>query len=147
MNDEAGDRSKQEARSSPDVRIDEEPCPEEDRIAGELDVYTYRHEYGELYAEDVDQHMAVLPDIVTPSAEVATNDIQVDDPDVPRTDDQERLRQLIWRNQHLIIGKGNALPPAARGAICDIDVGGAIPIAQRLRPVAPKFRENLADLI
>ena len=45
------------------------------------------------------------------------------------------------------MGKGNALPPAARGAVCDIDVGGASPIAQRVRPVAPKFREKLADLI
>ena len=32
------------------------------------------------------------------------------------------------------------------GAVCDIDVGGANPIAQRVRPVAPKFREKLADL-
>ena len=91
--------------------------------------------------------MAVLPDIVTPTAEVAIDDIQVGDPDVPLTDDQVQLRQLIWRNKHLFIVKGNALPPAARGAICDIDVGGASPIAQRVRPVAPKFREKLSDLI
>ena len=45
------------------------------------------------------------------------------------------------------MGKGNALPPAARGAICDIDVGGAAPIAQRVRPVALKYREKLSDLI
>ena len=35
------------------------------------------------------------------------------------------------------MGKGNALPPASRGVICNIDVGGAAPIAQRVRPVAP----------
>ena len=45
------------------------------------------------------------------------------------------------------MGKGNALPPAARGAICDIDVGNARPIAQRVRKVAPQFREKLSDLI
>ena len=45
------------------------------------------------------------------------------------------------------MGKGKELPPAARGVICDIDVGGAAPIAQRVRPVAPKFRDKLADLI
>ena len=39
----------------------------------------------------------------------------------------------------MLIGKGNALPPAARGAVCDIDVGEAKPIAQRVRPVAPKL--------
>ena len=43
--------------------------------------------------------------------------------------------------------KGNALPPAARGDVCDIDVGGEKSIAQLVRPVAPKFREKLADLI
>ena len=90
--------------------------------------------------------MAVLPDIVMPNAEVTIDDIQVGDPDLPLTGDQERLRQLIWINKHLLIGKGNALPPAVRGAICDIDVEGARPIAQRVRPVALKFREKLADL-
>ncbi|CAI5706525.1 unnamed protein product [Peronospora effusa] len=47
----------------------------------------------------------------------------------------------------LLMGKGNALPPAARGAVCDIDAGNARPIAQRVRKVAPQFREKLADLI
>ena len=69
------------------------------------------------------------------------------DPGISLSPDQEKLRQLIWKSRHLLIGKGNALPPAARGAVCDIDVGGARPIAQRVRPVAPKFREKLADLI
>ena len=43
--------------------------------------------------------------------------------------------------------KNNSLPPLARGAVCDIDVSDANPIAQRVRPVAPKFWEKLADLI
>ena len=70
------------------MTIDEEPGPDNDRIAGELYVATYRNESGELYAEDVDQHMAVLPDIVTPTAEVAIDIFQVGDPDVSLTDDQ-----------------------------------------------------------
>ncbi|GMF45626.1 unnamed protein product [Phytophthora fragariaefolia] len=45
------------------------------------------------------------------------------------------------------MGKRNALPPAAVGAICDIDVEGAAPVAQRVRRVAPLFREKLSDLI
>ncbi|GMF30958.1 unnamed protein product [Phytophthora fragariaefolia] len=45
------------------------------------------------------------------------------------------------------MGKGNALPPAAVGSICDIDVGGVAPVAQRVRRVAPQFREKLSDLI
>ena len=58
---------------------------EDERIAGEPDASTYRHESGELYAEDVDQHMAVLPDIVTPTAEVTIDDTQVGDLYGPQT--------------------------------------------------------------
>ena len=38
--------------------------------------------------------------------------------------------------------KGNALPPPARWSICDIDVGHAKPIAQRVRKVAPNSRKS-----
>ena len=89
-----------------------------------------------------------MTDIVTSTAEVTIDDIQVGDLIFPMTKDHERLRQMIWRNKHLLIGKGNVLPPASQGggAICDIYVGGVSPISQRVRPVAPKFREKLADL-
>ena len=91
--------------------------------------------------------MAVLPEIGMAASEVTIDDIQVGDPGPPLTDDQELLIQLIRRNKHLLIGPGSALPPSAREAICDIDVGGSSPIAQRVRLVAPTFREKLADLI
>ena len=145
--DVADDQLKDETEPSPEVKIDEEKCPEYDRIEEDPDVSIYCHEIGELCTEDVDQHMAVLPDIVTPTAEVKIDDTQVGDPDVPLTGDQEQIYSTNLENKNLFIGKGNALPPAARGTICDIDVGEASPIAQRLRPVAPKFREKLAYLI
>ena len=66
---------------------------------------------------------------------------------MPLTEDQVKLRKLIWKSRHLLMGKGNDLPPAARGAVCNIDVGGARSIAQRVRPVAPKFREKMSELI
>ncbi|KAE9036324.1 hypothetical protein PR002_g7149 [Phytophthora rubi] len=79
--------------------------------------------------------------------EVSLEDIQVGDPTVNTVEEIDRLRQLIWRRRHLLIGKGDALPRAAKGIVCDIDVGGAKPIAQRVRKVAPQFREKLSDLI
>ena len=85
------------------------------RIAGEPDASTCRHESEELYAEYVDQHLAVLTDIVTRTVEVTIDDIQVGDLIFPMTKDHERLRQMIWRNKHLLIGKGNVLPPASQG--------------------------------
>nr|KAE8920000.1 hypothetical protein PF009_g29700 [Phytophthora fragariae] len=54
---------------------------------------------------------------------------------------------MIWKKRHLLIGKGNALPPAARGVVCDIDEGEAKPIAQRVRKIAPQFREKVSDLL
>ena len=128
-------------------RDDVENIGEERTGAEPSTVAAYRNESGELYADDVDQHMAILPEVVRPAAEIFLEYIQVGDPGEPLSSGQEKLRQLIWANLHLLIGKGNALPPASRGKVCDIDVGDANPIAQRVRPVAPKFRETLADLI
>ena len=73
--------------------------------------------------------MAVLLEVATSPTDITIDDVQVEDPGVPLTEDQEGLRQLICKTKHLLIGKGNALPPAARGTVCDIDVGDANPIA------------------
>ena len=86
--------------------------------------------------------MVVLPEVITPITEVSIDDVQVGDLNEPLTEDQKKLQLLIWEYLHLLIGKENALPPAARGVVCDIDVGGASPIAQRVRPVAPSFVRN-----
>ena len=51
---------------------------------------------GSCTPEDVDQHMAVLPDIDMPTTEVTVDDIQISDPHEPLTGDQELLRQKIW---------------------------------------------------
>ncbi|OWZ01486.1 reverse transcriptase [Phytophthora megakarya] len=78
--------------------------------------------------------------------EVTIDDIQLDDPHAT-PEECERLRRTIWKRRHLLIGAGNALPPAAFGAICDIDVGTAKLVAQRCRRVAPQFREKLSMVI
>ena len=36
---------------------------------------TYRNESGDLYAEDVYKHMALLPEVVIPAAEISLEDI------------------------------------------------------------------------
>ena len=53
------------------------------------------HEGGELFAEDVEQPLAVLPEVTTSSTEITIDDFQLGDPSVPLTEDQERLRRLI----------------------------------------------------
>ncbi|KAI9985372.1 hypothetical protein PInf_004710 [Phytophthora infestans] len=97
------------------------------------------HEDGDLHAEDLGEGMAVIPEVPLTTEEVTIDDIQVE----PGANEPAE----IWESRHLLIGKGNALPPAARGVKCDIDVGDAKPIAQRVRKVAPQFRKKLSDLI
>ena len=61
--------------------------------------------------------MVILPEVFIPTVDVAFVDIRVGDPGKPLKDDQEKLKQLIWKNCQLLIGKGNALPPASRVAV------------------------------
>ncbi|KAG6612047.1 Eukaryotic/viral aspartic protease, active site [Phytophthora cinnamomi] len=69
------------------------------------------HESGDLHAEDVEAEMAVLPEVTVGTADVTIEDIQVGDPEINSPEEIERLRGLIWKRRHLLIGKGNALPP------------------------------------
>ncbi|ETO58415.1 hypothetical protein F444_23206 [Phytophthora nicotianae P1976] len=89
-------------------------------------------EGGELFAEDVDCHMAVLPEVTTTTKEVNLEDIRIENDGVSTPEAVDRLREIIWSRQYLLLGKGNALPPAARGVVCDIETGDAKLVAQRV---------------
>ncbi|OWY98546.1 LOW QUALITY PROTEIN: reverse transcriptase [Phytophthora megakarya] len=108
----------------------------------------YYHYSGGLSAEDLEGNLAVLPDIpISTTAKVSIEDLQVGDSGSATPEEIERLRQIIWKKRHLLIGKGNALPPAVKGVVCDIDVGNAKPIALRTRQAPTRFRENVAGPI
>ncbi|KAE8991304.1 hypothetical protein PR002_g20893 [Phytophthora rubi] len=98
------------------------------------------HDGGTLEAEEVDGKWAVLPEVSPVTIEVRIEDLEVGDLADNTEDEIRKLRDIIWAHRHLLIGKGNALPPAAVGAICDIEVGDAAPIAQRVRKIAPRYR-------
>ena len=55
----------------------------------------YHHEGNELFAEDVEQHMAVLPEITTSTTEITIIDVQVGDPGALLSEYQGDLQQLI----------------------------------------------------
>ena len=120
IEDECWDEGNQELKPSDQGNktattptIEEDPA---DKMSTKTALYL--HDTGNILAEDVDQYMAILPEVVI-TVDVDIEDIQVGDPGIPLTDDQEKLKQLIWKNRHLLIGKGNDLPPAARGEVCD----------------------------
>ncbi|KAE9305890.1 hypothetical protein PF008_g21601 [Phytophthora fragariae] len=135
-------------------RLSSEPlvAPPEPTLESNADDAVCYHEGSDLFAEDAEQEMAVLPEVsVSLTQDVRIEDLKVGMPDnVPREvgiREQERLRRIIWKKKHLMIGKGNALPPAAVGVVCDIDVGDAKPVAQRCRKVPKPFREKVYELL
>ncbi|KAE8986764.1 hypothetical protein PR001_g19396 [Phytophthora rubi] len=103
--------------------------PEEGKIEAAGDEQVCIKEGGDLYAEDVESQLAMLPEVPTTTEDITIEDIQVGNPGEIDPEKIDRLRKIIWRRRHLLIGKGNALPPAARGGICDIDVGNAKHVA------------------
>ncbi|OWZ13769.1 reverse transcriptase [Phytophthora megakarya] len=96
-----------------------------------MDVAVCYLEGGDIFSEDVENNMAPAGSEGYHEGRTI-DDIQVDDPHAT-PEERKRLR--------------NAFPPPAFGAICDIDVGTAKPVAQRCRRVAPQFREKLSMLI
>ncbi|OWZ11087.1 reverse transcriptase [Phytophthora megakarya] len=85
----------------------------------DYDECVYYHEGSDLYAEDVDVQIAVLSEVP-----VTTDNVQVEE-----------------------IQLCNGLPPAARGVVCNFDVGGVRPITLKCRKLQIQFREKLAGLI
>ncbi|OWY97869.1 hypothetical protein PHMEG_00031494, partial [Phytophthora megakarya] len=81
----------------------------------DYDECVYYQEGSDLYAEDVDGQMAVLPEVPVATEDVKIEDIQLCGSDNQTPEEVERLRQKIWKSRHLLIGKGNALLPPARG--------------------------------
>ncbi|OWZ08397.1 reverse transcriptase [Phytophthora megakarya] len=101
--------------------VDPSPVVEDQPGASDLDLTwdsdqdfdesVYYHEGSDLYAEDVDGQMAVLPEVPVTTEDVKIEDIQRCGSDNQASQEIDRLRQRIWKFRHLLIGKGNALPP------------------------------------
>ncbi|OWY90997.1 reverse transcriptase [Phytophthora megakarya] len=82
----------------------------------EDDEEIYYHDSGDLSAEDLEGNLAVLSEIrITTTAKVSIEDLQVGDSGSATPEEIERLRQIIWKKRHLLIDKGNALPPCGQG--------------------------------
>ncbi|KAH9101890.1 hypothetical protein AeMF1_007829 [Aphanomyces euteiches] len=62
-------------------------------------------------------------------------------------EEREQMKSVLSKYSKFFIQSENGLPPAARGAVCDIDVGDAKPIAQRARRVRHEHMEKLFDLL
>ena len=62
--------------------------------------------------------MTILPKMILTTAEIAINDIQARDSEVP----SRNARATYLENRHVMIKKSNALLRTARGVVCNINV-------------------------
>jgi hypothetical protein len=113
----------------------------------------YYHEGTDfLYLGELRRQLAILPefDVKPPPADMSTAD--VGEPGENTAVEIAQLRSILDKHQAAFMSSGNALPPPARGVVCDIEVPpGTKPIAQRPRPIKahllPKVYQLLKGLL
>ncbi|EGZ16440.1 hypothetical protein PHYSODRAFT_262607 [Phytophthora sojae] len=107
----------------------------------------FEHEATEIHFEDYAHELAFLPDLTAPASTI----LDYDAPNVknPSLDPigQIKLVETLRRHEEIMIASGNALPPPAYGAVCDIDVQGNAPIKQRARRIPLKYLRKLYELL
>ena len=120
---------------------------EEVLAKAEGEASTFEHEAAELYYEDFADELAMLPEftVLTPPK---VNIEEADFCEAECTDEQrDFVKQILKATQSILISSGNALPPTAKGVVCDIDVGGHRPIAQKSRRIPMKTMKKLFELL
>ncbi|KAE8962634.1 hypothetical protein PF011_g29311 [Phytophthora fragariae] len=112
-----------------------EEAVELESSANEIDLADYAHE------------LAFLPDL-TDSALTVLDYASKNVVCTAHTESQRsKLVEMLKKQEGIMIASGNALPPPAYGAICDIDVQGHTPIKQRARRVPLKHLKKLYELL
>ncbi|KAI9987283.1 hypothetical protein PInf_023278 [Phytophthora infestans] len=64
------------------------------------------HKGGDLFAGDIGEDLAIIPEVSLTTKVVKIDHIQLD-PDANTLAEGDRQRQEIWKSRHLLIGKGN----------------------------------------
>ena len=116
--------------------------------AGFSDAEVFYHEGTDHIAlEHLRDQLAVLPDLLA-----TTEPINIDEADVGEPEntpaERDRVRAILKKHSSIFISAGNALPPPAKGVVCDIEVEpGTKPIAQRPRRIQPELLEKVYELL
>lgn len=77
---------------------------------------------------------------------IANADVGVPYENTP--EELERLRNVLEKHQITFLGHGNALPPAVRGVVCDLEVApGTAPLAQRARHIPGHLFSAVYELL
>ncbi|KAH9181553.1 hypothetical protein AeNC1_016470 [Aphanomyces euteiches] len=96
--------------------------------------------------EEMESQLAFIPEITPGPTSIHVDDLDFGEPDQP-DEERAKMKAVLVKYMPFFIQSGNGLPPAARGAVCDIDVGNARPIAQRARRVRPEHLKQLFELL
>ena len=119
----------------------------EDVLAAASGVSRFEHEAADLYFEDFADELAMLPDFT----ELTAVPVDVDAADMcePECTGEQKdfVKRILKASKSILIASGNALPPTARGVVCDIDVGDHRPIAQKSRRIPMKTMRKLFELL
>ena len=113
-----------------------------------LDAAVYYHEGTDhILLESLRDQLAMLPEVATSAEPV---DIETADVGEPENTPEEiaQMRAILRKHQSAFISSGNALPPPARGVVCDIEVEpGTKPIAQKMRRIPADQLAKVAELL
>ncbi|OWZ00556.1 reverse transcriptase, partial [Phytophthora megakarya] len=112
----------------------------------DLEPAVYIREGSELMSQLKDQ-LVMLPDLEDLSPECDIEAADVGEPGESTGAQEKQLKSILKRHKRIFLGDGNAAPPPARGAICDLDVGDARPVAQRPRSVGPHLAIKVYELL
>ncbi|KAH9095099.1 hypothetical protein LEN26_017927 [Aphanomyces euteiches] len=96
--------------------------------------------------EEMENQLAMIPEIIPDAEPVDIEKLDFGELDQSE-EERDKMKRVLMKYKKFFIHSGNGLPPAARGAVCDIDVGNTRPIAQRARRVRPEHLKQLFDLL
>jgi hypothetical protein len=126
------------------ITVSESAEDEEDNEA-----VVFYHE-GSDYAllEQLKDQLPVLPELVEIDPPVDLAGADVGEPGETTSGMNEMLRHGIAKHAASFLGSGNALPPPARGVVCDIEVEpGTRPIAEKPRRIKAHLLPKVYELL
>ncbi|KAJ0408794.1 hypothetical protein P43SY_000690 [Pythium insidiosum] len=92
--------------------------------------------------------LAALPDLVIDDKPADVSAADVGEADESTPEEVEQVRSILRKHQSVFLGSGNAVPPPARGVVCDIEVpAGTKPISQRARRIPGHLLEKVYELV
>ncbi|KAJ0412075.1 hypothetical protein ATCC90586_003995 [Pythium insidiosum] len=115
----------------------------------EQEAVSYYHEGTDhLLLHKLRSQLAVLPDLVVNDEPADISKADVGEPDESSPEEVEQVREILRKHRAAFLGSGNAVPPPARGVVCDIEVpAGTKPISQRARRIPVHLLEKVYELI